>query len=501
MKKNSFKKAKANLILYGGLALGVLVGGKFMTSCSSSKETQVEAKDFETYFKKIQPITPFLIAYIVGPEGVHKDTKTGLHIPYKDSNGIWTIGFGCTVLKDGKPVTSKTRPISDDEAYDLARWHIEQKETFFFMYCYDIAFETIDVSDVGQALGISSVIYNSGTNLIEDPKNKNHKERNTRLRNLYKEYGLGVPDSLVLQLFGKYPVVATRSFGEAWMKGASMKELGDCLGGFVKDGRGLYWRRWLEAGLLTGEITPEMLLECPVKGVYEFWMLKSGGSKKNFIETKNGKPRIVRATYKDFKEWLKNPVNKSGKSIAGWKRIKDLLPQDVVAYCQQGECKLGSTVVLNIEKWEKVEEGTYVINVDTADLSKFYDMAVAEFKKGNYKAAEKSFMELVEKYPDNALLRNDLAATYNMLGDHDAAVAQVHEIINRIGDKSQYGAAFYNLGYAREKKGNLQSAQANYRLAVANGNKKAQKDLERVTKQINQSLPTKGAPRGGKGGR
>ena len=94
---------------------------------------------------------------------------------------------------------------------------------------------------------------------------------------------------------------------------------------------------------------------------------------------------------------------------------------------------------------------------------------------------------MIKKYPDNALLRNDLAATYNKLGRYNDAIAQAREVIQRIGDKSQYGAAQYNAGFAYEQMGKLQKALANYKLALANGNRRVQKDITRVSEKLKRA--------------
>ena len=143
----------------------------------------------------------------------------------------------------------------------------------------------LDIDKTSLALGLGSIFYNSGSNLIENPNDRNHKERFTELRKMYKEYGYAIPDSLIVQEFAKYPVRDVRSFGEAWLSGKSERVMGDKLGGFVKQGRGLYWRRWLEAGLINGEITAKMLLQCPVHGMYEFFDYM--GKKKRLFFVQN----------------------------------------------------------------------------------------------------------------------------------------------------------------------------------------------------------------------
>ena len=115
------------------------------------------------------------------------------------------------------------------------------------------------------------------------------------------------------------------------------------------------------------------------------------------------------------------------------------------------------------------------------DYDKLYASATSAYKKGKYSDAIDKFLSLIEKAPNDAGLRNDLAATYNKMAKYDMAIMQSREVITRIKDKKQFGAAYYNAGVAYEQKGNLQRALANYRLAVANGNKRAQSDVVRVT--------------------
>ncbi len=155
---------------------------------------------YMAFLNKMQPITPFMIADLIAKEGVHVDPATGMHVPYRDSRDIPTIGFGSTVLKDGSRVTMETAPITTDEAYELARWHLEEGETYFVLYCYDVALQSIDVNTTSEALGMSSLMYNAYTKLIENPNDKNCQNRFNELRNLLKEYGYAVSDDQVREI-------------------------------------------------------------------------------------------------------------------------------------------------------------------------------------------------------------------------------------------------------------------------------------------------------------
>ena len=113
-----------------------------------------------------------------------------------------------------------------------------------------------------------------------------------------------------------------------------------------------------------------------------------------------------------------------------------------------------------------------------------YKNAIAQYNAGEYAGAAQSFQDMIKKYPNNALLHNDLAATYNKLGQYNDAVQQAREILHRIGDKSQYAAAQYNAGVAYEQLGDYDRALINYKLSVKNGNSRVANDVARVQKMI-----------------
>ena len=498
-KFQSFVKRNPNMsaVAIWWAMLGMLIGGgsaivnnkksdkkniniEFILSDDETDEEFV-AGTYGAYFDNIRTITPFLIADLIAKEGVHTN-KNGMHVPYLDSRGVWTIGFGSTMLKDGRRVSQNTHPITNEEAYELARWHLEEGETYFCMYCYDVAYSTIGINDVGQAFAIGSIIYNSYTKLIENPDSKNCKERFAILRQLYKEYGRAVTDEMVINAFNKYPVNDMTSFGTVWLGGDDKSVVADKLGGFLAGGRGLYWRRWLEAGLLTGDVTPQMLLDCPINGVYDFFKCMGQEKSAFFIKDKYGNMRVNRDTYDKFRDWLKNPVSDDGASLAGWACVRDYMPPVALEACDGKVCELGAKASKKqIARQKKVARGVYVLNYTMA-----YGAAVAAYNSGDYESAAKQFEALVAQNPDNALLYNDLAATYNRLGRYDDAILQAQKILRDIGDKSQYAAAQYNAGFAYEHKGDLVRALKNYKLSVANGNKRVAQDVNRVANILNK---------------
>ncbi len=470
-----------------------------------------EANTYGAYMAKMEPVTPYLISQLIVQEGVRMNDK-GMHVVYDDydgsvmrpgekAKGVATIGFGSTKLKDNTSVSSNTPPITSAEAYELARHHLEVGETYFVMYCYEVGTGNVHIDSTKKALMLGSMLYNLGSQLIEEADDKNHRARFAELRQLYAQYGFGVSDDTVRQLFEKYPVRAPTSFGKILLGMNKKEKLGDCAGMYLKAGGklapGLVWRRWLEAGLLSGDIKPQELLDIPVDGMPEFYKLMckevGGDKKKAFFVGGPRNRRVNRATYANLHKWIKNPVDRHGRSMANSRKIGDVLPQNVVDMCRSGQCELGNMMAVIRPQEERadsvkrgdsdqkisVEEATYVIGYD-----KMYADAVSSFRARDYMQAARRFEDMIEKFPGNALLHNDAAATYNMLGDYDKAIVHARVVLHEIGDKSQYGAAQYNAGFAYEKKGDLQKALANYKLALANGNRRVQKDINRVTKQI-----------------
>lgn len=510
-KLSKFRKKNPNFVahLKWYFALSLLAGAGAATMkygpeiAESVQERRAERKaeelrhgngTYASYLEKMQSITPFLIADLIAKEGVHVDSN-GMHIPYKDSRGVWTIGFGSTMLKDKTPVTKKTKPITNEEAYELARWHLETGETYFIMYCYDVAMPDVDISTTERALGTGSIVYNSYSKLIEKPDATNARKRFAALRADFDEFGYATPDSLILQRFAQYPVLKKdeTSFGRKWLHGGKPNALGDKLGGFLAGGRGVQWRRWLEAGLFTGDITPNMLLDCPINGMYEFYRYMNEDKEEFFIGNNAENRRVNSDTYAKFYEWLKNPVDKNGMSLKQWKKISDYLPPDIVKLCRAGKCELGNreiaqhipTLDTEIGNTDNIAVKTYVFGYD-----ELYADAISSYKNGDFAAAVEKYTNMLSLYPNNALLRNDLAATYNKLGMYNDAITQVREIVHRIGDKGQYAAAYYNAGFAYEKLGNLQKALANYKLALANGNHRVQRDITRVRENMNNVTKT-----------
>ena len=120
-----------------------------------------------------------------------------------------------------------------------------------------------------------------------------------------------------------------------------------------------------------------------------------------------------------------------------------------------------------------------------------YNNALASYRQNKYEEAALLYEQLITLYPDNALIRNDLSATYNHLGKYNEAIKQSQDIVRRIADKSQYGAAQYNAGVAYENLGELDRALKNYKLSLTNGNTSAAKAIKRVQQKLSKKKSKK----------
>ena len=475
-----------------GIKAGVEVSD-IVESVKIERETErAKAGTYAEYLDKMRGALPYLVADLVAKEGVH--VENGMHTPYLDGQGVWTIGFGSTVLKDGTRVNKNTPPITTQQAYELACWHIMENETLFRLYCYDVVSDNVDINRATELVALSAAMYNVGSDLIEQPKidgkrNRMYEERFLELDSLHKKYGNAITNDMVREVFAKYPIEHMTSVGNAWLNGSDKDDIGNNLGNFLKGGNGLRWRRWLEAQVMKGNIQPEVFLKVPVGGFYEFYRIV-GDERENWFIEKNGERVANDETLKRFYKWLEKPVNKHGKSLSGWKTAADWLPADVAQQCLAGKCEIGAPSVWDVvwqsdkqrNEAKQVEVKTYVIGYD-----ELYADAVGAYQAGKFDDAVKKYKNMIAQYPDNALLRNDLAATYNKLGKYNEAIKQASEVVQRIGDKSQYGAAQYNAGFAYEQLGNLQKALANYKLALANGNRGVQKDITRVSEKLKRA--------------
>lgn len=441
---------------------------------------------FGEYKKMLAPITPYVMLQLILNEGMKLDETGEYCIPYLGPRDIWTIAFGVTTTSDGKKVTQNTKPIPVARAWDESVHFLETRETYFLMYCYDVGCPDLHLDNAGRACAFASIFYGAGSKFMEEPNDKNHRERNETLRKLYKKYGEGVTAEMVRECFEKYPIVAPRSFGALAISGASDQELANILGIYMVGGRGLWVRRWLEGQILMGNIAPKDFLNLPIQGTYEFFQLM-GGVREVFWLGEGQDTKINMETLAPFQEWLKEPVTRDGKTKFSNRTIGELLAS-------------GNPYIL--ERFAKIKYELADItqianrsNVKTMTDS-LYFLANADFLAGNYMAAAEKFEKLAEQNPTRVGIFNNLAATYNKMGEYDHALAVVEHIIEQIKDESGFAAAYYNAGVAYEGLGKPDQALENYNLAIENGNQS--RSVRSAIKRIasNKRAKYTGASRG-----
>lgn len=471
-----------------------------LNSLIKDEEIVVTPGTYGEFKARMHKMVPMIVAEIIAMEGAVM--KDGMHVVYDDrtmkplkygekATGKATQGYGNTVRKDSIALDGYAPPITSEEALELVRWHLEDVETFFYMYCYDVACENISIDSKQEAMGIASMIYNGGVLVLEN-SSWEVNERFAELRKLYKQYGDALSDEDVKKAFEKYPIKNPGYVGKAWFSGSSDKDVANGTGWYInvkKDGDGIRWRRWLEACIITGDVTVEDVLNIPVNYMSDFFDLV-GRDRANWFVVKNqdksSETRTVnRNTVDRFKEWLQNPVAKDGvSSLAHKPKVRDVMPKDAVDECLNIRTQLDKPVkqYVKTKKQKILETETYVIGYEEEYADALNDVHNKSFRK-----AAKKYEKLIEKYPGNALLYNDLAMTYIELGEYENAIEQVHVVLFDIGDMAQYSAAWYNAGQAYEHMKNYTKAKENYELSVKNGNKNAQSSLDRVTKELEKN--------------
>lgn len=504
LKRNSKVKKK---LTKGALTLGttaIMMGGitagfnkqkpynkpktELESNDSTAKHKNQKEMNFGEYKKMLAPITPYIMLELILNEGIKLDDTGTKCVPYQDSRGIWTIAFGVTTTSDGKKVSKNTKPIPIERAWDESIHFLESRETYFLMYCYDVGCPNLRMDTPARLCAYASVFYNAGTKLMEEPSDKNHRERNETLRKLYQEYGDNVTPEMVRECFAKYPIVAPRSFGECAINGAPDRELADVLGLYVRGGRGLWTRRWLEGQIMMGNVNPAEFLNLPIQATYEFFLMQ-GGKRNVFWSGKDKDTKINMKTLPAFNTWLANPVTRDGKTPFRGQSIGQLLNKmnpEILKLFEQNNGTFAPVPYLD----KKAGDGYKVAD-------SLYFLANADFMAGDYAAAAQKFKTLALKNPKDAQIFNDLAATYNKMGAYKDALSVIDFILNKIKDKSAFAAAYYNAGVAREGMGEYDKALINYRKAIENGNKSSRVSnaIKRVELNKNLAMQNKGGAR------
>lgn len=422
---------------FRNVLFGMLMGGLLLTgpACSRQKGKngdkeepkkeikKQEVETFQNFKERMHPLTQSVLLETVLAEGTEFDDQ-GLCKPYRKKikkNGKWvwdkwTIGFGLTEL-DGKPVTKNTRHITVQEALEKSAEFLENKETYFFMWCYEIGMDGLNIDTDGKALCLASIIYNAGTKLIEKPTNTNHCDRNAELRKLYAQYGGSVTVDQVKALFAKYPIVDPTSFGKV-LNGGSVKQWADALGGFTAEGGGIYWRRWLEGQLAMGNITPEDLLDVPYLGMTDFYRW-AGNNKAVFFEKKDGVLHVNPSALSKFKEWIKKPVDRYGHKITR-KTLRQMLNNADLSGVAQAENQ-NSGVTPN------QDTGTVDLNGDFGQYScdELNDISYIAYMDGDYETAldaGKAALKVAETNKQRGAAAYNIGITYLAMEKYEKAV-------------------------------------------------------------------------------
>lgn len=298
---------------------------------------------FDEFKESLAPLKDAIMGMLILEEGAKLDAK-GLHKPYRDGKGIATIGYGCTAYPDGKKVTMNDKHITDADARRMLMRHLE-RETFLTMYAYYVMRDGAGIDTPQEAIGLASLVYNGDVLIYEDKNDTACKTRCTKLRKMRDE-GVKITPEKVRELFAESPIndVAHHAFGRAWMAGTPIDKMAYMTGNYMKDGGGIYWRRWLEAMVLSGKVTPKMMLDMPMTGLPEFYYLVGGTRDAFFTGTGDGL-KLNMKTLDKFYEWMKNPVDRHGHSLAGVKKVRELLPSAEVAKINNGMLAFAEDVV------------------------------------------------------------------------------------------------------------------------------------------------------------
>ena len=459
----NLKKVFLGAMLTGGLVVAA-------PSCSSKdkdndkQKTEAKAKQqndtvFADFKACMAPITPQVMIETILTEGVELDKK-GLCKPYRKklNNGKWdkwTIGFGITQL-DGKPVDANTRHITLKEAWEKSIKFYEDDEAFFFMWCYEIGMDNLNIDTKEKALCLASVLYNSNSNCIENPNDtQNHCNRNAKLRELYEKYGDAVTAEQVKTLFAEYPISQPTSFGKV-LNGGSETEWANALGGFCAEGGGIYWRRWLQGQIALGNITYKDLLDLPMKSMYDFWCCAGKQKSALFNTNKDGSITVNPSALKKFKEWSKNPVDKHGNKITR-KTVREIMTS------------IDSSLIVQAENAKFMPNNksktVYFADVSARALN---DSSYIAYKNGDYAKALKTGQSALEFATDSAQIG---AANYN-IGISYTATGKYNKAVRHLKQSLAYNktnAATKALQEAKQKRAEKRKKSGKYALGFGLG--------------------------------
>lgn len=420
--------------------------------------------DDETWKKQIDAIHPYVVAHIFSSEGFIADS-------YDDNggNGTSTVGAGFTIDDEvhikfaervlERPVSSSDFHVTKSEARLLAESWLKERVypeikaqfkkpldyklfTILAVAGYNRGDKTYRDGNTGHVVRDAVNAGNSDDVILQTYINAFGGRRSTRWGGLANKYAVSalyyagnVRDTTILYAIAESPYTIEDAVKKYQKNNHTSGEEPGRLLTYGSNGR------------VNGIIVPDNINEM-------------------LLQTKH------RKTMGTIQEPVMNYLTMDEVDVIRRGRKFDSGPKEKIIHLRSDDVKSKDKITKN------------------NDFDSEYQYALGLYKSRKYNDAASKYEELVNKYPDNALLHNDLAATYNRLKRYDDAIKHAQEIVNRIGDKSQYAAAQYNAGYAYEQKGNLQKALANYKLSVANGNSRVQSDVTRVANMIKERNTT-----------
>lgn len=107
---------------------------------------------------------------------------------------------------------------------------------------------------------------------------------------------------------------------------------------------------------------------------------------------------------------------------------------------------------------------SHSINYIDVKAEQDYQKAMERYAADDYNGALAILQNIVDQGFDGADIHNDMAITQYHLGHYDDCIAECRKVLNT-GETEFYAAANYNAGMAYEKKGDLDRALINYKLA------------------------------------
>lgn len=94
-------------------------------------------------------------------EGLHRVGKDGLVYPYLDPVGIPTIGYGNTYYSNGKKVTMRDKPITQQQAAEMLQHDVNKRVDVIVPYFRNRAFLQHELD------AIASLAYNIGVGALQ----------------------------------------------------------------------------------------------------------------------------------------------------------------------------------------------------------------------------------------------------------------------------------------------------------------------------------------------